>query len=77
MKTKHRPPISRNNLVVTLAILFEERLIQLKSTTEWKSRLEIFPKKITHCKKESLDQISLYKFQSGKKLLSWIMILSA
>lgn len=42
MKAKRRDPISRNNLVVTLATVF---IVQPKSTTKCKSHLGLFPEK--------------------------------
>lgn len=42
MKAKRRDSISRNNQVATLAIVF---VVQLKSTTKWKSHLGLFLEK--------------------------------
>lgn len=66
MKAKHRDLISRNNLVVTGNFIWWK----INSTKKYYQAEEspgAISEKIIHHKKETLHQISLYKFQGGRK----------
>lgn len=67
MKAKHQDPTVRNNLVVTGNVIW----LKINSTKKY-YQVEESPwaisEKIIHHKKEPLDQVSLYKFQGGRKL---------
>lgn len=73
MKAKLRDLILRNNLV-TLAILFQERLvIRLMSTTKWEPPCATFGKMKIHQR----NYLTRLFVQGRSKLLPWIILLNA